>query len=71
MTFDALTNADPGIVKLSRDYFDLMHHQNMETFDRVFHPDSVLYGVSDNKLNIVITGPASALSICGVILFPG
>jgi hypothetical protein len=29
-----------------------MHHQNMETFDRVFHPDSVLYGVSDNKLNI-------------------
>ena len=52
MTFDALNNADPGIVKLSRDYFDLMHHQNMETFDRVFHPDSVLYGVSDNKLNI-------------------
>ena len=52
MTFDQLKNADPGIVKLSQDYFDLMHHQNMETFDRVFHPESVLYGVSDDKLNI-------------------
>ena len=29
------------------DYFDLMHHQDMEVFDRVFHKDSVLYGVVD------------------------
>jgi hypothetical protein len=29
-----------------------MHHQDMELFDRVFHPDSVLYGVVDGELNI-------------------
>jgi hypothetical protein len=29
-----------------------MHHQDMDLFDRVFHPDSVLYGVVDDKLNI-------------------
>jgi hypothetical protein len=28
-----------------------MHHQNMNLFDRVFHPESVLYGVVDNKLS--------------------
>lgn len=40
------------IQALADDYFDLMHHQDMELFDRVFHPDSVLYGVVDGQLNI-------------------
>ena len=40
------------IQRLADDYFDLMHHQDMTVFDRVFHPDSVLYGVVDGELNI-------------------
>ncbi len=43
----------PGEIQvLARDYFDLMHHQDMEVFDRVFHPSSVLYGVVDGELSI-------------------
>jgi len=40
------------IQRIADDYFDLMHHQDMTVFDRVFHPDSVLYGVVDGALNI-------------------
>lgn len=40
------------IATLVDDYFDLMHHQDMEVFDRVFHKDSVLYGVVEGELNI-------------------
>ena len=40
------------IQRLADDYFDLMHHQDMTVFDRVFHPDSVLYGVVEGELNI-------------------
>ena len=40
------------IQRIANDYFDLMHHQDMTVFDRVFHPDSVLYGVVDGALNI-------------------
>jgi hypothetical protein len=46
------SSLDPAIATLVNDYFDLMHHQDMELFDRVFHPDSVLYGVVDAQLNI-------------------
>lgn len=42
----------PEIAQLATDYFDLMHHQDMDVFGRVFHPDSVLYGVVDGQLNI-------------------
>jgi len=49
LTIDALP---AEIHVLARDYFDLMHHQDMDVFDRVFHPDSVLYGVVDGQLNI-------------------
>lgn len=52
MTLDELAKTNPEIARLGRDYFDLMHHQNMEVFDRVFHAESVLYGVVDNALNI-------------------
>ena len=40
------------IQRLADDYFDLMHHQDMTVFDRVFHPDSVLYVVVEGELNI-------------------
>ena len=43
---------DPAIRRLVDDYFDLMHEQDMTVFDRVFHPDSVLYGVVEGKINI-------------------
>lgn len=49
LTLDQLPS---GIATLATDYFELMHHQNMEVFDRVFHPNSVLYGVVDGQLNI-------------------
>ena len=52
MTLDELEQQNPEIARLARDYFDLMHHQSMQVFDRVFHPESVLYGVSNNELNI-------------------
>ena len=43
---------DPAIAQLANDYFELMHHQDMDLFGRVFHPDSVLYGVVEGALNI-------------------
>lgn len=43
---------EPAIARLITDYFDVMHHQDMAVFDRVFHKDSVLYGVVDGELNI-------------------
>lgn len=52
MNAEEILKNEPGIKKLASDYFDLMHHQDMELFDRVFHPESVLYGVVDNQLNI-------------------
>jgi hypothetical protein len=52
MTLEELKNSNLELAKLARDYFDLMHEQNMETFDRVFHPESILYGVADDKLSI-------------------
>lgn len=52
MNLKELTTLDPAIGVLASEYFDLMHHQDMVVFDRVFHPDSVLYGVVEGKLNI-------------------
>jgi len=52
MNLTELRTLDPAIGVLASEYFDLMHHQDMEVFDRVFHPDSVLYGVVEGKLNI-------------------
>jgi hypothetical protein len=52
MTAIDLSALDPAIRRLVNDYFDLMHEQDMTLFDRVFHPDSVLYGVVDGKINI-------------------
>ena len=52
MTLNEIEVKHPDIAQLARDYFELMHHEDMDLFDRVFHPDSVLYGVVDDKLNI-------------------
>ena len=34
------------------DYFDAMHTQDMDKFDRVFHKDVVLYSAQTGELNI-------------------
>ena len=52
MSFDAHTDLPPDIERLVRDYFDLMHHQDMDVFDRVFHRESALFGVVDGELNV-------------------
>jgi hypothetical protein len=48
----SLTHLPPAIKQLAEEYFELMHHQDMDLFDRVFHPSSVLYGVVEGELNI-------------------
>jgi hypothetical protein len=48
----ATSDLDPAIARLVEDYFELMHHQDMDLFEKVFHPDSVLYGVVEAALNI-------------------
>ncbi len=45
-------NAPEGVRTLMSHYFDVMHFQDMDLFDRVFHPECVLYGVVDGALNV-------------------
>jgi hypothetical protein len=52
MSLSHASHLPVDIQRIADDYFDLMHHQDMIVFDRVFHPDSVLYGVVDGALNI-------------------
>jgi hypothetical protein len=42
----------PTIEAMLSDYFDAMHTQDMEKFDRVFHKDVVLYSAQSGELNI-------------------
>ncbi len=42
----------PAIEAMLADYFDAMHTQDMEKFDRVFHKDVVLYSAQTGELNI-------------------
>ena len=42
----------PAIEAMLSDYFDAMHTQDMEKFDRVFHKDVVLYSAQTGELNI-------------------
>lgn len=44
--------ADPAIKRLISDYFDVMHFQNMELFDKVFHKDCVLYSAQGGEMSI-------------------
>lgn len=43
---------DPGIQKLMNDYFDVMHFQDMELFDRVFHISGALYSGQGGELSL-------------------
>ena len=45
-------NADPAIKKLIADYFDVLHFQDMQLFDKVFHKDCVLYSAQGGELSI-------------------
>jgi hypothetical protein len=44
--------ADPEIKKLIADYFEVLHFQDMELFDKVFHKDCVLYSAQGGTLSI-------------------
>ena len=46
----AVTN--PEIKKLLDDYFDVIHAQDMNLFDQVFHKNSCLYSAQDGNLVI-------------------
>ena len=52
MALSVIPHLPEDIQRLAEDYFDLMHHQDMQVFDRVFHRDSVLFGVVKGELNI-------------------
>jgi len=43
---------DVGIITLLDNYFELMHTQNMELFDKVFHKDCSLFGTPDDTYNV-------------------
>jgi hypothetical protein len=42
----------PAIEAMLADYFDAMHTQDMEKFDRVFNENVVLYSAQSGELNI-------------------
>jgi hypothetical protein len=44
--------ADPAIQKLLSDYFDVMHHQDMTLFDKVFHKNCALYSTQTGELSL-------------------
>ena len=46
------SSIDVGIVTLLDNYFDVMHSQDMELFDKVFHKNCTLYGIVDGKSNL-------------------
>ena len=44
--------ADAAIQKLLADYFDVMHHQDMAVFDKVFHKNCALYSTQTGELSL-------------------
>lgn len=46
------TDADPALQQFMQDYFDVMYYQDMDLFDKVFHPECVLYSAQTGELNI-------------------
>jgi hypothetical protein len=44
--------ADPAIKKLLADYFEVMHHQDMAVFDKVFHKNCALYSTQTGELSL-------------------
>ncbi len=49
MNFD---EAEPAIKQLINDYFDVLHFQDMDLFDKVFHKDCVLYSAQGGEISI-------------------
>jgi hypothetical protein len=43
---------DPGIATLMDNYFDVMWEQDMDLFDKVFHPSCSLYSTQTGELNL-------------------
>lgn len=41
-----------GIQKLMDDYFEVMYHQDMELFDKVFHKDCCLYSAQGGEISL-------------------
>ncbi len=44
--------ADPAIKELISNYFEVLHFQDMQLFDKVFHKDCVLYSAQGGELSI-------------------
>ena len=47
-----MTQLPAGIQKLMDDYFEVMHHQDMELFDKVFHQDCCLYSAQGGEISL-------------------
>lgn len=45
-------NLPPKIAELVANYFEVMHFQDLQLFDRVFHKDSALYGKMAEELSL-------------------
>ena len=45
-------SADPAIKQLIANYFEVLHFQDMDLFDKVFHKNCVLYSAQGGELNI-------------------
>jgi hypothetical protein len=45
-------SADPAIKQLIENYFEVLHFQDMDLFDKVFHKNCVLYSAQGGELSI-------------------
>ena len=53
MTDYTSTNiSDPAIKKMLEDYFEVMHRQDMNLFDTVFHKDCALYSAQTGEISL-------------------
>ena len=43
---------DPAIKKMLEDYFEVMHKQDMNLFDKVFHKDCALYSAQTGEISL-------------------
>jgi len=43
---------DPAIQKMLEDYFEVMHKQDMNLFDDVFHKDCALYSAQTGEISL-------------------
>jgi Putative lumazine-binding len=50
--YSLVPSIDPSIKAFMESYFDVMHFQDMDLFDKVFHKDCVLYSAQGGELSI-------------------